>query len=96
MYREPVINVVVVGLEQNCVRVVPGLGPQIHWSRDKLGLVPFIPWGTTRRVWGSKVKTHNERASTAWDSQRWQWEEKGSMYIPEQIIWCCDQDQWRS
>ena len=36
VYREPVINVVVVvGLEQNCVHVVPRLGPQIHWSCDE-------------------------------------------------------------
>ena len=34
VYREPVINVLV-GLEQNCVRVVPELGPQVHWSHDK-------------------------------------------------------------
>ena len=46
LYREPVINVVVVGLEQNRVRVVPGLGPQIHWSRDKpLGRCPSFQGG---------------------------------------------------
>ena len=45
LYREPVINVVVVGLEQNCVRVVPGLGPQLHWSRDK-------PWAGALRSMG--------------------------------------------
>ena len=67
VYREPVINVVVVGLEQNCVRVVPGLGPQVHWSRDE-------PWAGALRSMGDhseslvEVKTHNEKASTAQDS----------------------------
>ena len=45
LYREPVINVVVVGLEQTGVRVVPGLGPQIHWSRDE-------PWAGALRSMG--------------------------------------------
>ena len=63
VYREPVINVVVVGLEQNCVRVVPGLGPQIHWSCDE-------PWDGALRSMGDlseslvEVKNiHNEKAS---------------------------------
>ena len=43
--EEPVINVVVVGLEQTCVRVVPGLGPQIHWSHDE-------PWAGALRSMG--------------------------------------------
>ena len=31
-----------------------------------LGLVPFIPWGTTQREFGEKIKNiHNEKASTA-------------------------------
>ena len=30
-----------------------------------LGPVPFVPWGTTRRVWWEGKNTHNEKASTA-------------------------------
>ena len=70
MYREPVINVVVVGLEQNCVRVVPGLGPQIHWSRDE-------PWASALRSMGDlseslvEVKNiHNEKASMFRDARK--------------------------
>ena len=84
VYREPVINVVVVGLEQNCVRVVPGLGPQIHWSRDELGPVPFVPWGTTRRVWGSKVKTTQREGPYCPGLSALAVGGKGSMYAPEQ------------
>ena len=36
VYREPVTNAIAVGLERNCVRVVPELGSQVHWSRDEL------------------------------------------------------------
>ena len=65
VYREHVINVLV-ELEYNCVRVVPELGPQIHWSRDE-------PWaGALCSMWDHseilvEVKTHNEKASTAQD-----------------------------
>ena len=31
----------------------------------KLGPVPFVPWGTSRRF--GRSKTHNEKASTAQD-----------------------------
>ena len=64
MYREHAINVLVV-LELNCVRVVPELGPQIHWSRDEPWASAFIPWGTSQRF--GRSKTHNEKASTAQD-----------------------------
>ena len=64
VYREPVINVVVVvGLEQNCVRVVPELGPQVHWSRDE-------SWAGALRSVGDHSESlveikniHNEKAS---------------------------------
>ena len=65
VYREHVINVSV-ELRRNCVRVVPGLGPQIHWSRDE-------PWAGALHSMGDhseilvEVKTHNEKASTAQD-----------------------------
>ena len=45
VYREPEINVVVVGLERNCVGVVPRLGPQIHQSHDE-------PWAGALRSMG--------------------------------------------
>ena len=70
VYREPVINVVVVGLEQNCVRVVPRLGPQIHWSCDE-------PWAGALRSMGDhseslvEVKNiHNEKASMFHDVRK--------------------------
>ena len=33
-----------------------------------LGLVPFVPWGTTRRF--GKSKTHNEKASMFHDIRK--------------------------
>ena len=32
------------------------------------------------------VKTHNEKAPTARDSQRWQWEEKGQCTYPNKLF----------
>ena len=69
VYREPVINVLV-GLEQNCVHVVPELGPQVHWSRDE-------PWAGALRSMGDhseslvEVKNiHNEKASAFRDVRK--------------------------
>ena len=76
VYREPVINVLVELEQETVFRVVPELGPQIHWSRDE-------PWAGALHSMGDhseilvEVKTHNKKASAAQDSQRWQWEKKG-------------------
>ena len=63
MYREPVINVVVVGLEQNCVCVVPGLGPQIHWSRDEPWAGALCSMGDHSESLIEARNLHNKKAS---------------------------------
>ena len=71
LYREPIIiNVVVVGLEQTCVCVVPGLGPQIHWSCDE-------PWPGALHSMGDHSESlvrsyniHNEKASMFRDTRK--------------------------
>ena len=68
VYRRHVINVLD-ELEQNCVHVVPELGPQIHWSRDEL-------WAGALRSMGDlseslvEIKTHNEKASMFRDDRK--------------------------
>ena len=35
-----------------------------------LGPVPFVPWGTTRRVWKEDKNIHNEKASMFRDTRK--------------------------
>ena len=64
VYREHEINALV-DLEQK-------LCSCCSWSWDleyiglvtNLGLVPFIPWGTSRESWREVKTIHNEKAST--------------------------------
>ena len=50
VYREHVINILV-ELEQDCVRVVPELGPQVHWSRDELWASALCSMGNLLEIW---------------------------------------------
>ena len=72
VYRRYVINVLD-ELEQNCVRVVPELGPQIHWSLDELSAGALCSMGdhseslvevktyTTRRLLCSMMLGHRSK-----------------------------------
>ena len=62
MYRRHVINVLD-ELEQNCVRVVPELGPQIHWSRDELWAGALRSMGDHSESLVEVKNIHNEKAS---------------------------------
>ena len=70
VYREPEINVVVVGLEQNCVCVVLGLGPQIHWSRDELWAGALRSMGDLSESLVEVKNIHNEKASMFHDVRK--------------------------
>ena len=62
VYREHAIKVLV-ELERNCVRVVPGLGPQIHWSRDEPRAGALRSMGDHSESLVEDKNIHNEKAS---------------------------------
>ena len=66
VYRRYVINVLD-ELEQNCVRVVPELGPQIHWSCDELWAGALRSMGDHSESLVEVKNIHNEKASMLHD-----------------------------